>query len=91
MFNACVESRKYCSHILACIDHSNRNVFTTVLYINIYIYTISHGHISPVSYHIVRVSHFQANVHTGITRRIHPMFTMWYNFPIAEKCAYGNI
>ena len=44
MFNACVESRKYCSHILACIDNNNRNVFTTVLYINIYLYNITRVH-----------------------------------------------
>ena len=82
-FNACVESRKYCSHIFA-------SVITIWTYlqrsgISTYIYTISHSHINPVSYHIVHVSHCREILCTVISRRIHPMCTMWYDFPITEQ------
>ena len=40
-FNACVEPWKYCIQIFTCIGHNNLNVFTTMMYIDIYLYNIS--------------------------------------------------
>ena len=65
MSNACLESQKYCSHIftlviiiLTYLQHSGIS----------YIYTLSHGYINPVSYHILHVSHCQLNVSTVKTQ-----------------------
>ena len=81
--NACLES----SNIL--VTCSRALVITIRMYlrqsgISTYIHTISHRNTNLVSYHIARMSHFQANVHTVISRRIHPMRTMWYSCPIIE-------
>ena len=51
-FNACVDSREYCSHIFACIGHNNPNVFTIVRYINIDLYGITRAYQSCIlTYH----------------------------------------
>ena len=55
-FNACVESRKYCSHIFACIGHNNLNVFTTFWYINMYIYDITRAYQYFILPYLTRVS-----------------------------------
>ena len=55
-FNACVELRKYCSHIFACIGHKNPNVFTKVRYIEIYLYNITRAYQSCILPYRTRVS-----------------------------------
>ena len=82
-FNACVESQKYCSNIFALVITPQKYLQQSG--ISTYIYTISHGHINPVSYHIVRVYHFWANVHKAIYRCIHPVCIMCYAFTITEQ------
>ena len=53
--------------------------------ISTYVHKISHGHINYLSYHIVRGSHFRANVHTVSSRRIHLVCIMCYSSPITEQ------
>ena len=75
---------KYYSHMFTCVGHNHPNGLQNFV-ISTYIHKISHEHINPVSYHIVRMSHWWANVRMVKSRRIHPLCTIWYYCPITEQ------
>ena len=81
-FNACVESRKYFSHKFTLVI--TIQTFSQQSSIS-YIFLIPHRHINPVSYHIIQISHFQANLCTVISRCIRPMCTIWYALTITDQ------
>ena len=83
-FNTCVESSNIivtCSRALVITIQTDLQNFV----ISTYIHKISHEHINPVSYHIVRMSHWWANVRMVKSRRIHSVCPRWYYCPITEQ------
>ena len=83
-FNACVESSNIVVTYFGVLFITIQTFFQ-LSGISTYIHTISHRYINHLSYHIVWVSHCRVNVRTEISRRIHPMCTMWYTFTITNK------